>query len=133
VDDVGVGLLQANLEDRAADCVDEFLERAQDVSDLMRGGGPPSWAAPKGVQSTGRFRLRRAKAARLPGLGRPDKILPQDRHLRRGLDAEADDPGLEGHDLDGDAEAGEDDLLLQPARQDEHDGTPFRRRAGVGR
>jgi hypothetical protein len=49
-----------------------------------------------------------------------EKLLPHDVNLGRGLDTEADDAGRNGHNLDGDAQARQDDSFIQVAGKDEH-------------
>jgi hypothetical protein len=74
----------------------------------------------------GNGELRFLRPAPAWGLsGAAAKFIAHDRHLGRGLNAQTDFARLDGDNLNGDVQAGEDDLLLDAASEDQHSQNPF--------
>jgi hypothetical protein len=72
---------------------------------------------------TGAVFVRPRHADRLREAPRTDalpNLLAIDCHLRRRFNPQANGPGFDRHDLDGGRNAGEDDGLIQPAREYQH-------------
>jgi hypothetical protein len=104
-----------------------LTEKRSSLASVVELPRPWDSGLPKGTAVSDGTKLRRGPV----GVGLVDEFFPQDRDVGRGLDAEADDTRLDGHHPDGDAEAGQDDALVEAARKDEHGQTPFRMLRGT--
>src|SRR5262245_33022637 len=76
--------------------------------------------------TSNRARLSGRSVVRYRGRSLVENFVSDDRDLRRGVNADANDAPFDGDHVDRQVEAGEDDLFMTTARKDQREWTPFR-------